>query len=87
MDRAAKYTRGAYLGQLKVVEVEALHDRIANDIGGSEYPAPSTALLVSDGASLEINDIVEDKAISDVGCTGSKSRPDVRVGQDDACQL
>lgn len=56
-----------YLRELKLGDVELLHDLVPEHVGGSEKPAPSAAFLVSPGAGLEIDNVVEHMLVRDLG--------------------
>ena len=57
------------LGELKLRDVELLHDLVPEHVGGGKQPTPPAALLVSPRASLEVNDVVEDMLVGDLGST------------------
>ena len=69
------------LRELKLGYVEVLHDLIPEHVGGSEKPTPPTALLIGPRACLEIDDVVEDVLICDLGCTVQQRGIDVVGGQ------
>lgn len=56
------------LRKLKLGEVESLHNFIPKYVGGSEEPAPPAFLLRSNRTGLEVDDMVEDVLVSDLGC-------------------
>ena len=55
------------LRELKLGNVEFLHDLIPEYVGSGEEPAPSAPLLVSPGTGLEIDDMVEHMLVRDLG--------------------
>ena len=55
------------LGELKLGDVELLHDLVPEHVGGGEKPAPSAALLVSPGTGLKIDDVIEHMLVRDLG--------------------
>lgn len=70
---------GAHLGELEFLEFQTSHDTITNDIGGSEKPATTAALLVGDRRCLEIENVVEDVLIRNTSRTRTKDRSDVSL--------
>lgn len=76
-----------HLRELEVLQLQPLHDAVANDIGGGEEPATAAALLVGDGAGLELQCVVEDVLIFYLGRTRCEDRAEVGLGEDGACQL
>lgn len=57
-----------YLRKFKFGEVEFLHDFIPKYVGGSEEPASPALLLRSNRAGLEIDNMIEDVLVGDLGC-------------------
>ena len=55
------------LRELKLGDVELLHDLISEYIGGGEKPAPPTALLISSRPGFEIDHVVEHMLVGNLG--------------------
>jgi hypothetical protein len=60
---------GTCLRELDFGYVEFLHDLVPKHVGGSEKPTSPAVLLVSPGTSLEVDDVVEDMLVGNLGCT------------------
>ena len=58
---------GAHLRELKLGDVEFLHNLVSEYVGGGEEPTSSAPLLVSPWTGLEIDDVVEHMLIHDLG--------------------
>lgn len=57
------------LRELKLGYIEFLHDLIPEHVGGRKKPAPPTVLLIGPRAGLEVDYIVEDMLVGNLGCT------------------
>lgn len=55
------------LRELKLGDIELLHDLVPEYVGSGENPAPSATLLVSSGTGLEVDDVVEHMLVGDLG--------------------
>jgi hypothetical protein len=67
--------------------MEFLHDVVPHDIGSSEEPATSGALLTGDRASLKVQIVVEDVRIFYHGAAINESGTDILVRQDSSSKL
>lgn len=57
------------LRELKFGDAELLHNLVPKDISGGEKPTPPAVLLIGPGTGLEVNDVVEDMLVSNLGPT------------------
>jgi hypothetical protein len=69
----------AYLGKLKFLELQGLHNVIPKDIGGGKQPASATALLVCNRPGLEVNNVVEYMRVIDSRSTRSQRLTNISV--------
>ena len=58
-----------HLRQFELGDAELLHDFIPEDVGCSENPTSPAALLIGPRSGLEVNDVVEDVSVGDLGRT------------------
>ena len=56
-----------YLRELKLGDIELLHDLIPEHVGGGEKPTPPAALLIGSWASLKIDHMVEHMLVGNLG--------------------
>lgn len=76
-----------HLGQLELLQVQLLHDAVAQDIGGGKQPAPPAGLLARDRVSLEVELVVENMRVDDTGITRREGSLEVGVDEDRAREL
>ena len=76
-----------HLRELKLGDVEFLHDLVPEHVGSSKKPAPSAALLVSSRPGLEINNMVENMLVGDLGSAIQQRGTDVGGGQNGPSEL
>jgi len=69
------------LRELKLGDVELLHDLVPEHVGGGKKPAPPAALLVGPGTGLEINGVVEHMLVRYLGSAIQQRGADVGGGQ------
>lgn len=75
------------LRELKLGDVEFLHDLVPEHVGSSEKPAPSAALLVSSRPGLEIDDMIEHMLVGDLSSAIQQRGTDVGGGQHGSGEL
>ena len=79
--RTPMWAGGTCLRELKLRNVELSHDLIPKHVGGSEKPAPPATLLIGPRTGLEVDYVIEDVGVRDLGCTVQQRGMNVVGGQ------